>query len=619
MEAVPQPLTFISYSRKQLYFAEALALHLQKEGIMIWFDLQQLQAGTEWSEGLKDGIRSAKQMVLVVSEASLQSPYTQAEWKGFSKKGHQVVLVIYEPVELPDELKNLPTYDFRGNFNIKLRELAAFLKSEAEARHDPVPPVNRFELPTKMPRAIWLTLAAQFGVLIALLLSFLVALGLNTTDLWQQLQTSPLPGGIRFFLLMVGFSLIIGVRYALPFLQHTLEYKKIKQSALINFLLMLPALIAIGQIGSSNDLSSNNTPTIYLIIVSSTALLTFFVYFFLSRHSANLLRWMQSEEDLQNLRRRVHQPLVSTEKFDIDTANKGSGKTITYALHADPADSPFLTWVEKIFKKAGHIHVKANENPERHIAFLSNRSSNAWVQEFTSTYAGKLIFVVISTIEFKDSLSETGRYQWVDARGGDKPDIVGLARSLGDVDAWKHEAALEATPARINRWKVPTSITLLKRMMELFAIYVLAFSITDLAGYLMSFLGLMSKGEGSALKSLILVALGGLSFWLANKALVYRKASVWLTYILFGSSVILASWLGTVPFMKELSWLILPAMLYTALDSYFWLPANAKVNIDEVGINQTIAKAFKKRNILVVTFWIVLIIGFALTVQFKLM
>ena len=71
--------------------------------------------------------------------------------------------------------------------------------------------------------------------------------------------------------------------------------------------------------------------------------------------------------------------------------------------------------------------------------------------------------------------------------------------------------------------------------------------------------------------------------------------------------------------MKELSWLILPAMLYTALDSYFWLPANAKVNTDEVGINQTIAKAFKKRNILVVTFWIVLIIGFALTVQFKLM
>ena len=156
-------------------------------------------------------------------------------------------------------------------------------------------------------------------------------------------------------------------------------------------------------------------------------------------------------------------------------------------------------------------------------------------------------------------------------------------------------------------------------MMELFAIYVLAFSVTDLAGYLMSFLGLIPQGEGSALKSLILVALGAISFWLVNKALVYRKAGVWLTYILFGGSVILASWLGTVPFMKELSWLILPAMLYTAFDSYFWLPANAKINANEVCINQTIAQAFKKRNIFVVTFWIVLVIGFALTVQFRLM
>jgi hypothetical protein len=46
-------ITFVSYSCRQLYFAESLALHLQKEGIDVWFDLQQLQAGTVWSEGLR--------------------------------------------------------------------------------------------------------------------------------------------------------------------------------------------------------------------------------------------------------------------------------------------------------------------------------------------------------------------------------------------------------------------------------------------------------------------------------------------------------------------------------------------------------------------------------------
>ena len=40
--------TFLSYSRRQLYFAESLALHLQKGGLDVWFDLQQLQAGKVW-------------------------------------------------------------------------------------------------------------------------------------------------------------------------------------------------------------------------------------------------------------------------------------------------------------------------------------------------------------------------------------------------------------------------------------------------------------------------------------------------------------------------------------------------------------------------------------------
>ena len=614
-----QPLTFISYSRKQLYFAEALALHLQEADIQIWFDLQQLQAGTEWSQGLKDGIRSARQMVLVVSEAALASPYTQAEWQGFAEKGEKIALALFETVELPDELKNLPVYDFRGDFNTKLRELAAFLKAESEPHRDRIPPVNRFDLPTKMPRAIWLILGAQFAVFISLLVSFLLALLLNTTELWRQLQSSPLPGGMRFFLLMLGLSFLIGVRYALPFLHHKLEYKKIKRSALLNFLLMLPALIAIGQIGTSSNLSTTNADYIYPIIVLGMTLLTLFVYAFLSRRSAELLRWMQSEEDLQNLRRRVHQPLVSTDQFDIDAANQRTGKAVTYTLHADPADAPFLRWVEKNFKEAGHTRVSADENPERHVALLSNRSSDAWVQGITASFAGKLIFIVISTIEFKDSLTETGRYQWVDARGGDKPDIIGLARSLGDVDDWKREAALEATPARINDWKVPDSITLVKRAMEAFAIYLLVFSFTDLVGFLLSSLGLITGDGGSVLKSLVLVSIGGLTFWLTNKALVYRKAAAGVTYALFGGSVLLVSALGNLPFAKELVWLIIPLLVYAVFDSAFWLPAKAKLNADEVGINRTIARAFQRKNLLVAAFWIIAIVVFALTVQLKLM
>ncbi|MDH5541163.1 MAG: toll/interleukin-1 receptor domain-containing protein, partial [Rhizobacter sp.] len=61
----------MSYSRRQLYFAEALALQLQQAGLDVWFDLQQLHAGSVWSDGLKDGVQDAGRLVLVVSQAAL--------------------------------------------------------------------------------------------------------------------------------------------------------------------------------------------------------------------------------------------------------------------------------------------------------------------------------------------------------------------------------------------------------------------------------------------------------------------------------------------------------------------------------------------------------------------
>ena len=70
--------TFISYSRKQLYFAEAIALHLQKEGIQICFDLQQLGADADWASALKEGYENCKRLILVVSQSTLASKYVEA-------------------------------------------------------------------------------------------------------------------------------------------------------------------------------------------------------------------------------------------------------------------------------------------------------------------------------------------------------------------------------------------------------------------------------------------------------------------------------------------------------------------------------------------------------------
>ena len=617
------PTTFVSYSRRQLYFAESIALHLQKQGINVWFDLQQLQAGTVWSDGLKIGVRKAARLILIVSKAALESPYTREEWTEVVKRGDPVVLVLYEPVDLPQELQGLPTYDFRSGFNRNLRGLVVFLKGDAEPRYDSVPATNRFGLSARLPGAIWFTLSAQFGCLTACILSLLVAIILRPAK-----EAISLP----YFWYMATFSLVVGVRYAVPLLRHTLEYRKVKRGALINLLLLIPAFFVIGLMGHvpliSDTLSDiKGASLFYLSIIVGIALLTLFVYLYMFRSSGSLLRWMRPEEELQKLRRRAHQRLVPKATFDVTAGAGREGKPVAYAIHADGADGPFERHVESIFRKEGHRRTSAGEDPQHHVAILSNRSSEAWARALAQAHAGMLVFVVASTIEFSESLIEIGRYQWVDARDTDRREIAALARSLGDSDAWKREAALETTPAMIDRWKVPTAITVLKRVLEWFGIYLLVFSLTDLIGAAMESFDLIPENlksdGGDAERSAWLALIGATCFWLASRGLVYRKVPGPLLYGLLVGMIAVVSLNGRVIMqgLKDIWWLpgalLLLVVLNSWLGAWAWLPAFGKPHRDEVGIKQSIDRVFRRRRIALVAALIFTIVGMVVVKLFR--
>jgi len=611
-----QSITFLSYSRRQLYFAESLALHLQNEGLDVWFDLQELQAGTVWQDGLDQGVGDAGQMVLVVSKESLESPYTQDEWKGFAAKGNLLVLAMLEPVELPDELLGLPTYDFRGAFGPKLRDLAGFLNGEAEPRHDRVPAANFLGLPGKLPGGLWVTLSGLYGIVIA------CALAISLELIFGSGESRALLDKAGSILVLLGVSFVIASWYAKPLLYRKLEYKKLKRGVLIAILLLVPGFfIAANFVEGVNDAGRVSWS---LIAVVSVLLWPLFVYLFVLRRSAGLLRWMQPDEALQSMRRRVHLPLVKTASASLDAAVQPGNGVLTYAIHADPADTPLLRYVERTFKKEGHRRVAETASPKHHIAILSNRSSQAWVQNVTQAHAGNLVFIVASTIEFKESLTETGRYQWVDARNGQRQDIVSLARSLADAKGHKREAALEATPAMIDTWKVPDGITLLKRVLEAFAIFLLVFGLTDAIGFVMKLLGFPGVGDGNTQKSLVLVLLSAGYLWLASRALVYRKVAAPIFYGVLGGTFALVVWLQFWPTDKQWQaedptfwttyWYVAPTIIlvlaiYSALTSYFWLPASTRVHADEVGIKISIDRAFQRRNLKIVLAWVVAIVG----------
>lgn len=72
-------LIFVSYSRKEFYFTKSIVLHLQKNKIDAWFDVQQLEPGIGWKTDIQDGLDQCKGLVLVASQSSLASPYVKVE------------------------------------------------------------------------------------------------------------------------------------------------------------------------------------------------------------------------------------------------------------------------------------------------------------------------------------------------------------------------------------------------------------------------------------------------------------------------------------------------------------------------------------------------------------
>jgi TIR domain len=64
-----QPV-FISYSRKDYYFAESLAFHLLSRNVPFWLDVKDLQPGVDWERDLESAAGAASAVILVGSSGA---------------------------------------------------------------------------------------------------------------------------------------------------------------------------------------------------------------------------------------------------------------------------------------------------------------------------------------------------------------------------------------------------------------------------------------------------------------------------------------------------------------------------------------------------------------------
>lgn len=87
--------TFISYSRKDLKFARRLLNALHNRGVNPWFDMEDLEAGTEWNNEILLGVQFADNLAFIISPDSAVSQPCREELDCALRHEKRIIPLLY--------------------------------------------------------------------------------------------------------------------------------------------------------------------------------------------------------------------------------------------------------------------------------------------------------------------------------------------------------------------------------------------------------------------------------------------------------------------------------------------------------------------------------------------
>jgi hypothetical protein len=409
------PYLFISYSRIQFYFVEALAHALATLKVPYWFDVEQLEMGTDWQAGIDNGLANCQALVLVASRASIGSPNVRYEWETAQKANKPIFLALFEAVDLPPELRGLPIIDFRGNFRQGVRHLVELFQSQqtgqAPARmpHQEAPRPNRFNLPTRMPS----------GVLVVFLTLWVIAAGC----LISAALLAPLSFSLAFIFLigMVGYGY-----YWWRFATRQYVHSEVRSA------LALSTFLSIGALFFTLSAASNPNPLLrvavpILTVLYAAILIGSLLSLLALGYSAAIFRWSPLGQGPRRLRERaLHLKRRPGVKF--------TPLQKTYSLSYAPPDKRVAAQVRRAMAKGQYTEVAIEAGTADHnLVVLSNVTPVALL-EAQSNQLKEPVSIVASSIRGatpdEKELRAVTRFQWVDYRNREPRALADMAEIL---------------------------------------------------------------------------------------------------------------------------------------------------------------------------------------------
>lgn len=97
---------FLSYARKDGQPAAIrLRSELERAGLEVWRDIEDMQGGQSWKDQLRKALRTVDTVVVLLTPASVTSKYVEWEWENALTLEKQVIPLLLLPCEVPAELK----------------------------------------------------------------------------------------------------------------------------------------------------------------------------------------------------------------------------------------------------------------------------------------------------------------------------------------------------------------------------------------------------------------------------------------------------------------------------------------------------------------------------------
>jgi hypothetical protein len=455
---------FISYSRRDFYFAESLFYALHSKRINAWMDVWNITPGDDWDNAFTSAIESCDGLILVATKDSLRSPYVRHEIRQAYQLGKPILLLIRGrvskrdlviPAENPqgqfaDNL-DLSSYsrvivDMRADFAQGIETLAGNMYRSANHK-DTIP--HRFSLKTE--RIFYLP-----PVLVVLVL-FMVVTEISTYGI-QAFYSDQVPQlmayirdivhgaiGETLFLVplmywaVVSFIALVGVLV----ISVNLSRRK-RVNAAQFYLLLLSAGLVAGTIllkdliavlydyvdNVSTPVSvyvrpGEHTPSvghaaIILLVVHGIAALffvilsqAFLVMFHAQKGRGAVLRWLPTGWASEGIRREGNEQW--TAKLPDILVSPAPSLNKTYGILASPEDGLAADEVREILRRNGYLITDNHDGAECLLVLLSPFSDRRPLQPPMSAGTPRsVIYVVARSIRTPRDLDVTT--QWIDYR-----------------------------------------------------------------------------------------------------------------------------------------------------------------------------------------------------------